>query len=166
MWKIISVAIVLLAFGSLIGNPATIPGQAAAQEGQTLTDVTLKEMLTGLQYEAKPLKKGYLITIKTADNWSMYVQLVLSADTTKLGMNANLGIVANPQNITAAQWLALLEANSDIDPSVFYFDKTQKKLFMHRVLDNHGITPPFLKGQIEMFTNNIHGTAKLWNFTK
>lgn len=166
MRKIISVAIVLLTFGSLIGNPTATLAQAAGQGGQTLTDVTLKEMLTGLQFEAKPLKHGYLITIKTADNWSMYIQLVLSPDKTKLGMNANLGAVANPQSISAAQWLALLEANADIDPSVFYFDKAQKKLFIHRVLDNHGITPGFLKGQIEKFTENLHGTAKLWNFTK
>ncbi len=136
------------------------------QGGQVLTDPTLKEMLTGLHFEAKPLKHGYLITIKTADNWSMFIQLVLSPDKTKLGMNANLGAVANPQSIPATRWLALLEANSDIDPTVFYFDKVQKKLFIHRVLDNHGITPEFLKGQIDRFTENLHGTAKLWDFTK
>ena len=42
-------------------------------------------------------------------------------------MNANLGLV-DEDAVTAAQWKALLGANLDIDPLVFYYDKSTKKL--------------------------------------
>jgi hypothetical protein len=81
-------------------------------------------------------------------------------------MNANLGKVDDPDTVTAAQWKALLVANGDIDPSTFYFDNQQKKLFLHRTFDNRALTPAFLRGQIENFVANIKSTADLWKFAK
>jgi hypothetical protein len=137
---------------------------ALAQTGQTLTNDSLKAMLDNMGYEPKALSKGYLLAIKQ-DTWTFNMQLVLSADGTKLGMNANLGLV-DVDNVAAKDWLNLLESNGDIDPSAFYVDRDQKKLYLHRVLDNHEITPAFLRSQIESFTANIKNTEGLWKFTK
>jgi hypothetical protein len=127
-------------------------------------DDELKDMLTGLGFEPKAIAKGFLVTIKQ-DTWTTYVQLVLSNDKTKIGMNANLGKV-DQESVTASQWMALLAANADIDPSVFYYNKDAKKLYIHRVLDNRSITPAFLRDQIEKFDSNVRETKGLWSFTK
>ncbi len=72
----------------------------------------------------------------------------------------------DPDSVPAATWKKLLEDNEDTDPTVFYFDKAQKKLYLHRVLDNRSITAAFLRTQIDNFCSNIHDTADDWKFTK
>jgi len=152
------VAAIALAFVCFSTPPAL------AQSGQTLTNDSLKTMLDGLGYEPKALSKGYLLAIKQ-DTWTLNMQLVLSSDGTKLGMNANLGMV-DLDAASASTWLNLLESNGDIDPSAFYVDRDQKKLYLHRSLDNRDVTAAFLRGQIEAFGNNIRNTEAIWKFTK
>lgn len=136
-----------------------------SQATTALSNDGLSGLLTGMGYEPKPLSKGFLITIKR-DTWTVSIQLVISANGEKIGMNANLGVVENPDAISAAQWRGLLAANEDVDPSSFYFSASDKKLYIHRVLDNHGLTPAFLREQIDNFYGNVKDTSKLWNFTK
>src|SRR5262249_22483861 len=112
--------------------------------GQILTDDTLKQMLDNMGMEPKKLSKGYLLAIKQ-DTWTLNIQVVLSPDGRKLGLNANLGKVDDPAGVTASQWMDLLISNGDIDPSAFYFDKEQKKLYLHRSFDNRAVTPAILR---------------------
>jgi hypothetical protein len=133
--------------------------------GAVVTDEGLQQMLDNMGFDPKKLGKGYLITIKR-DAWTYNMQILLSPDKTKIGFNANLGIVENPDSVTAEQWKNLLISNGNIDPSFFFFDKDTKKLYLHRVLDNRGITPSFMRQQIENFCGNIKETGDLWKFTK
>jgi hypothetical protein len=130
-----------------------------------LNDAGLKQMLDAMGYEPKPLTKGFLIAIKR-DTWTVSIQLVISSNGEKIGMNANLGVVENPDAVTAAQWRGLLAANEDVDPSSFYYSASDKKLYIHRVLDNHGVTAAFLREQIDNFYGNVKDTSKLWSFTQ
>jgi len=148
----------------LVGIGSMTRAADAPKDGG-LTDDGLKTMLDNMGFEPKALSKGYLIAVKR-DDWTFNIQLVLSGDGTKLGFNSNLGAVEDPDSITAKQWRALLVANSDIDPSSFYFDEKQKKLYIHRALDNRAITPDFLRKQIDSFVGNIKSTSDLWKFTK
>src|SRR5262245_50136932 len=99
------VAAIALAFVFFSSPPAL------AQSGQSLNNDSLKAMLDGLGYEPKALSKGYLLAIKQ-DTWTLNMQLVLSADGTKLGMNANLGVV-DLDTTAGSAWLTLLEDNGD-----------------------------------------------------
>ena len=157
MMRFVKFAVVALA---LLCSLAIRP--AAAQQ---LDDAGLKTMLDGLGYEPKPLTKGFLIAIKSGE-WTYNMQLTLSPDKTKLGINANLGSVDDIDAVPASKWMALLVSNGDIDPSDFYFDKNVKKVYLHRTLDNRAITPAYLRDQVQHFTDNIHDTADLWDFTK
>lgn len=147
-----------------------LAAQTAASDETTetapggLTNDGLKQMLTAMGYNPKALSKGFLISFKAGVDWTINVQLVLSPNLTKLGMNANLGKVEEA-SVTAAQWAELLVSNGDIDPSAFYFDRTLGKLYLHRSLDNRAITPDFLRKQIEAFGGNVVSTSKLWAFT-
>jgi hypothetical protein len=141
-----------------------LPAPARAQ-GAALNDDSLAKMLGGMGYAPKKLTKGFLIVARQ-DKWTLNVQVVLSADQSKIGLNANLGDVPNDQAVTAPQWKALLVANVDIDPSAFYFDVKQKRLYLHRSFDNRAVTSAVLKGQIDYFMGNIRSTASLWSFTK
>jgi len=68
--------------------------------------------------------------------------------------------------VAAVPLKSMLIENSNIDPSFFYFDKDQKKLYLHRVLDNRSITPAYIRQQVDNFCGNIKDTADKWNFTK
>jgi hypothetical protein len=137
----------------------------ARATGVTLDSASLETMLTGLGFEPKSLSKGYLIAVKR-DTWTFNMQLVLSGDGTKLGFNANLGTVPDPDAVTAIQWRTLMADNADIDPSSFYFDRDQKKIYLHRVLDNRAITAAYLRKSVDNFCDNIKNTAADWAFTK
>jgi len=139
---------------------ATMPA-----EGQELVNDTLKQMLDGMGMEPKALSKGFLVALKQ-DTWTINLQVLISENKLKIGLNANLGKIDDPDNVTASQWRALLIANGDVDPSYFYFDKDQKKLYLHRSFDNRAVTPAFLRGQIESFAANVRSTEALWKFTK
>jgi hypothetical protein len=157
----------------LWGVTGVCPTMQARQASQSapvaalsqLSNDGLRQMLDSMGLEPKPLSKGFLIAIKQ-DTWTFNMQLVLSANQEKLGMNANCGVVENPDGVTAAQWKALLVSNGDIEPSFFYFDAERKKLYLHRVMDNRGLTPAFVRSQIDNFIGNMRSTSELWKFTK
>jgi hypothetical protein len=130
-----------------------------------LTDTSLSQMLTEMAYEPKKLKQGYVVAIKQGE-WTYNVQFVISPNREKLGLNANMGSVEDASTVTAAQWMNLLAANTDIAPSFFYYNKNNHTLYMHRVLDNRFITQAILRQQVDAFTANIKETAELWKFTK
>jgi hypothetical protein len=154
-----------VAAAALCSSLVFMPMVKRSDEPEALTNDSLKTTLANMGYEPTDLSKGYLIAIKR-DTWTYNMQVVLSNDGTKLGINANLGTVDNPDEISAAQWRTLLEKSEDTDPSYFYYDKDQKKVYLHRVLDNRALSPAYLRTQIENFTVNIHDTADAWNFTK
>jgi hypothetical protein len=154
-----------LSGGSHAQNTNQDPPKQAEFTTQTLTDETLKTALDNMGFEPKKLSKGYLLAIKQ-DTWTLNVQIVLSPDGRKAGLNANLGKVEDASTVSASQWMDLLISNGDIDPSAFYFDKEQKKLYLHRSFDNRAITPAVLRKEIDSFAANIRQTEKLWKFTK
>ena len=139
--------------------------KAQAQTGETLNDESMKTMLGNMGYEPKNLSKGFLLAIKQ-DTWTINLQVVLSPDNRKIGLNANLGKVDDASTVTAEQWMNLLISNGDIDPSAFYYDKTQKKLYLHRSFDNRAIISAILRKEIENFASNVRATESLWKFTK
>lgn len=132
---------------------------------QVLDDKSLQTMLENMGYEPKKLKEGYVISIKQ-DTWTFYIQILLSPNGEKLGLNANLGSVEKPEEITASQWLELLAGNKDISPSYFYYDKKGTHLYLNRSLDNKAITAAQLRKNIENFCANQRETSQLWKFTK
>jgi hypothetical protein len=167
---IATIACAALVLGGSTDLPAAPPVQEAplpvlSAVSQSLTDATLLQLLDGLGYAPKKLSKGYLIAIQR-ESWTYYVQLVLSPDQTKLGMNANLATSADPAALPASVWLALLQDNEDVDPSSFYFNRKRNKLYLHRVLDNHAITSAFLREQIDKFCQNIKSSADDWGAVK
>jgi hypothetical protein len=147
---------------SLAGNPRTVsPAPSAAS---VLGDAGLHDMLESMGLAPKNLTKGYLVAIRQ-DKWTFNVQLVLSANLTKLGFNANCGMV-DESAVSGGQWMALLISNGDIEPTCFYYDQERKKLYLHRAIDNRDITPAILRGELDTFVGNLRDTAKLWSFTK
>lgn len=154
------------AFAVLIWIITAVSPFVRAQTNEPgLDNDSLKQMLTTMGYEPKALSKGFLLAIKQ-DTWTINMQVVISGDQRKLGLNANLGKVEDPDSVTAARWLNLLISNGDIDPSAFYYNKEQKKLYLHRSFDNRAATPAVLRQEIDNFASNVRQTEKLWDFAK
>ena len=150
----------------LWGSTLLVPHVKAQQSADSgLTDDSLRQMLVNMGYEPRKLSSGYLIAEKR-EGMTISMQLVLSKDGSRLGINANLGSVPDPDSVSAQQWRTLLEANTDIDPSAFYFDKNVKKLYIHRSMDNRAISPAVLRKHIDSFCYAVKSTDKAWSFTK
>ena len=130
-----------------------------------ITDADLKKMLIDLGYTPKSLSKGYQITIKK-NKWTFNIQVVLSDNLEKMGINTIAGDVKQPADVPAASWLALLETNPEIDPTTFYFDNQQKRLCLHRACDNRGITSEIIAKELDSFCFDVVATAKFWRFTR
>lgn len=161
-------------FALLVWAGTLLVGRLGAQETKqevtpstrgVLNDNSLLQMLSDMGYEPKKLKQGYVVAIKQGE-WTYNVQFVISANREKIGLNANMGTVEDASAVTANQWMNLLAANTDTAPSFFYYNKNNKVLYMHRVLDNRALTSNILRQQVEAFTANIKDTADLWKFTK
>ncbi|MGE5202803.1 MAG: hypothetical protein ACM3O6_12150 [Acidobacteriota bacterium] len=135
--------------------------QADGDCSGTLTKECLPQTLKSLGLAFQPTSIGYEVTIKQG-TWNFYVQIVLSSDGTKVGFNSNLGDV-DEQKISAGQWMALLAANKDYDPSVFFYDAARKRLYIHRSLDNRNMTPVVLRTQIDAFLKDIRESEKAWS---
>lgn len=167
--KALQVALATMVLLSGVGTGTVSSAGAATAnmpaEGQELVNDTLKQMLDGMGMEPKALSKGFLVALKQ-DTWTINLQVVISANKEKIGLNANLGKVDDPDSVTASQWRAMLISNGDIDPTAFYFDKDQKKLYLHRSFDNRAVMPAFLRREIESFAANVRSTEALWKFTK
>ena len=153
-------ALAILAFCGLTGAP-----EAEAQAGKACAGVLMKDCLsqtlTDMGLEPKPLGEGYLILVER-DGWKLYVDVIISSDNTKVGFNSNLGNV-NEQRVSAAQWMALMAANKEIDPSVFYYDTSKKQLYIHRVLDNRSMSPAILRDQLDRSFSDIRSSEKVWS---
>jgi hypothetical protein len=144
-------------------NKATDKPETVASP-TTLTDDGLKRMLTDMGYKPKDLSKGFQITIKK-NKWTFNIQVVLSDNKEKLGMNTIAGDVKQPLDVPAASWLALLETNPNIDPTTFYFDNVQNRLCLHRACDNRGITQAIVTKELDSFCFDVVSTARYWRFT-
>lgn len=156
--------VVGMGIGALVG-PFGLDLPFLPQGQDQLDGASLKTMLEGLGYEAKPLGKGFVI-VERQDQWTISMHVLLSEDKNKIGINSNLGTVPELDSVEASRWRALLASNSQIDPTVFCFDDQEKRLYLHTSLDNRGMTPGIMRREIQYFTKNLKDTASLRNFTK
>lgn len=129
------------------------------------SDDDLKTVLDNLGLEPKQLSAGYLVSVKQ-DTWTFHIQFVVSGDKTKVGLNANLGEVKDPTAVTAAEWLDILKANEDLEPSIFYFGKKLNKLYLHRTFDNRALTPAIVKRELDNFCGHIKTAMGVAKFVK
>ena len=165
---------IVVAVATLLCAATLLAGRIRAQEPQeevtpavrgVLNDTSLQQMLVDLGHEPKKLKQGYVVAIKQGE-WTFNVQLVISPNKEKIGLNANVGTVDDASTVTASQWMNVLASNTDIAPSFFYFNKNNRTLYMHRVLDNRCMTTAIMRQQVDAFTASIKDTADVWKFTK
>lgn len=155
-------AFVLLLLGPLAGaTMASAPIQSNCKAA--LTNECLAAMLTDMGYNPKALSKGYLIIIKQG-TWTINMQLVISLDGKRLGMNANLGTVTE-ESMTADQWKALLISNGNIEPISFYYEPDRKKLYLHRSDINQHLTTEIVSNEISNFAETVKATQNIWGFT-
>jgi len=167
MLAALSFASVLAAAGPA-GAQAVTPAAAealAAPPGcaAVLTDPCLRTMLGQLGLAPKPLTHGYLIVVPHG-TWTINVQALVSENGRKLGLNSNLGLVTESE-VSGVQWKALLAANADLDPSYFYYNPSQTKLYMHRSFDTRQVTPAGLLRELTSFADGVASSGDLWKFT-
>jgi len=122
-------------------------------------------MLENMGYEPAKLSSGYAITLKQ-DTWTGPVQMLLSPSKTKIGFNANMGTVEDPAAVTASDWQGLLIAQQDMEPSMFIFYKDSKRLFLHRTMDNRGVTPAVLRKELDSFFLAVKNSKDIRKFAK
>jgi hypothetical protein len=138
---------------------------SALTAGQTLDNAYLERLPDRPGHETRPLSQGSLV-ISKIDTRMFFIQVVIRTDGAKSGLNANFETIEDFAAVPPKRWLELLVSYGQIDPSTLCVYPDQKKIFLHRVVDNHSITPTVLRGQPDKFTNDIISTDAAWDLSR
>ncbi|MCB0825244.1 MAG: hypothetical protein KDC26_03575 [Armatimonadetes bacterium] len=148
--------IVLLALTPLVGQ--IIP---AVKEEEPLNAAGLRAMITGLAYEVKDLnteagKEKYEFTVKTT-NFNIPIGAEISPSKNYIWLTANLG-----KSSEKTKWQELVRANSVTQPTMFYVTKSDV-LMVAIPVENHGVTPVWLKKCIDKIATDVDSQSSVWN---
>lgn len=151
-----SIALCALAGLSLV--PALV-----GQSSDPLTAEKLKEMIVNLGFEPKALneevgKEKYEFTVK-AEGFDVPIAAEISASKNYVWLTVYLG---DAPADSSPKIPALLKKNHKIQPCQFYI--TEKgALMMAIAMDNRGITPAVFKRAYTKLSDDVSGTADVWN---
>jgi hypothetical protein len=136
---------------------------APASSGRALTPETLPEFLENMGYEPKVLEsKSCELKIETG-TWTVYVTVGVSPNQQHVWLSASFPVVPDPAKIPASVLRRMLEENDSIGPAHFVFNKSQKRFYIYRAIDNHGVTPARFRSELAKFSGLIPQTSQLWD---
>jgi hypothetical protein len=155
MQKFRSVALAAVAGGAMF--PVVF-----SQDDQ-ITAPRLKEMVTNLGFEVKPLneepgKEKYEFTVKTSD-FDVPIAAEISGSKNYVWLTVYLG---DAPKADSPKCHALLSRNFKVQPSQFYI--TEKgALMLGFAMENRGITPVVFKRTYTKLSDDVVKTADIWN---
>ncbi len=151
----------LLSCGFAVGIPL-IAGLAINQvESKPLDSPALKAMVDGLGYETKNIgsevgKEKYEFKVKT-EGFDVPMAAEISPSKNYIWLTANLGATSEK-----TKYEAILRANGAVQPTQFYVNS--KGLLMVAIpIENHGVTPAWMKKCIDKLGNDLTDQAEAWN---
>ena len=151
-----------VAIGLLLVSALAFFGFDRYQTCNPITRAQLKEMLTQLGYEPKPLvtdpgKEKYEVTI-TREGLDIPIGCEISGNEKFVWLTVNLGN-AQPDNTTRS--ISLLRQNAKSQPSHFYVTEAGK-LMMGLPVENKGVTNANLRERLETIASRVGESKALW----
>jgi uncharacterized protein (TIGR03067 family) len=153
-------AVLLLA--STLGPSAGLSAQDAPAR---VTKDSLDRMLEKLGYETKPLDKVFTQVTIERPGWTSRLRVSLSADGTRIWIDAWFVTVTRPEDVPAATWRRLMAKNEDTSPAAFSFNPVNKRVYLSHSLPNEGVTPVSLRKEIEFLDGWVEKTYDLWKLS-
>ncbi|MFM9871916.1 MAG: hypothetical protein ACKVQS_00460 [Fimbriimonadaceae bacterium] len=139
-----------------------VAGIAVTQEeSKVLSAADLKSMIDGLGYESKDLstevgKEKYSLDVRTS-SFNIPIGAEITPSKNYVWLTANLGAVSEKTN-----YEGILKANGVVQPTQFYV--SNKGLLMVGLpVENHGVTPVWLKKGIEKLAKDVSDQSGVWN---
>jgi hypothetical protein len=146
-------------FGSaLVLLPAAIG--TLPQESAPLDSAALRAMIVGLGFEVKDLstevgKEKYELVV-VSGGYNVPIGAELSPSRSYIWFTASLGQVNEK-----TKWEQLLRANGKIQPTQFYVTSSNF-LMIGLTVENHGVTPVWLKKSIDKVASDTASQAAAW----
>lgn len=133
------------------------------QEGQQLSALQLKDMITGLPYEVKALneepgKEKYEFKVTTGE-FDVPIAAEISPSRNYIWLTVYLGDAPKPDS---PKCHALLQRNFRVQPCQFYITE-RGALMLGMAMENRGVTPAILSRTIKKVSEDVAGTADVWN---
>lgn len=141
----------------------TLPAFATAPtvEDEPLNVANLKKMVANLGYDLTELnsevgKEKYSFVVKT-EAFNVPLGIEISPSKNYIWLTANLGPATAKTN-----YQGLLRANGIVQPTFFYV--TSKDVLMCGYpIENHGVTPAWMKKCIDKVAKDITDQGPVWN---
>jgi hypothetical protein len=154
----------LTKFSSLVGLVAIGSVAFNAIETQSETErldaAGLKKLVTGLGYEAKDIvtevgKEKFSVDIATT-GFNVPVGVEIAPSKNYIWLTANVG-----KADAATKYEAMVKQNSKIQPSFFYVTDSGT-MMVGLPVENHGVTPVWMKKCIDKLANDVSNSASVW----
>lgn len=156
----------VIGIGSIVGlSLATATGLMAGQdESRVLDAASLKSMIVGLGYEVKDIgtevgKEKYEFTVKTT-GFNVPMGAEISPSKNYIWLTASLGQVKE-----TTKFRELLRANGVVQPTQFYIT-SKDNLMIALAIENHGVTPVWMRKGIDKVAKDVGDQASAWNSTE
>lgn len=145
----------LVAMGSVAFT--TLGTQA---ESEKLDAAGLKKLVTGLGYETKDIvtevgKEKFSVDIATT-GFNVPVGIEIAPSKNYIWLTANVG-----KADASTKFEAMVRQNSKIQPSFFYITDSGTQM-VGLPIENHGVTPAWMKKGIDKIANDVSSTASVW----
>jgi hypothetical protein len=131
-----------------------------------LTEQELSAMLETLGYEPKTFKTApgdlYVVRIPSGP-WTYAVRVSLSRDRKKVWLTNWVTRLEATEEVPAALWPKLVEANFRYGPAHFSYEAKARQLVLGLPLDNRGITLGFLRQELDRLVQTSNQTILLWD---
>jgi hypothetical protein len=148
----------------LAQEPGGGPARTAA--GQVLNDSSLDALLRNLGYDPEVTKSAsgkriYYRLVTVEDAFRFVVDISLDQSCSRLWFSAPLPEVA-VDKVPPSRLVKLLEANDDITPASFSYDKARQRFYLNLAVDNRDITAAIVRKELTSLLRVIERTAPLW----
>lgn len=150
----------LLSCGLALGLPV-LAGILVTQDAEKpLEPDALKTMIEGLGYEVKVLsaeagKEKFEFLVKT-DAFNVPMAAEITPSKNYIWLTANLG-----KSGEKANYEGLMKANGIVQPVQFYVTKSGT-LMVGLPIENHGVTPAWMKKGVEKVAADVSSQASVW----
>jgi uncharacterized protein (TIGR03067 family) len=123
---------------------------------------TLGKFLRDLGFEPKALSPDVLQVSMEKDRWPVHVMMSLSTDGRRIWLESKFAPIDDPDKVAPTAWKRLLEANENIGPAHFAFDKADKRVHLYKSFDNQSLTATRLRVELDQFDSIVRKTQDYW----
>jgi hypothetical protein len=153
-----------------LAHSAELGRACAAESSFALSKANLGDVLTNLGLRPEKLSETRYRMAIDRGGVKFAITASVSSDGTELWLNTYVAEIADVAKLPAVVMDKLLIGSNEYGPSHFTFVAGEKpgvrSLYLHRALDNHGLSSAAIRDGIDNLASDVVSTQPLWDSTK